>query len=194
VTKDLTKHFAGEITMSSALAHKWLGVDAGELGGVVGKTGKAGESVGWLQWAKAELEELKDSGSHHGLSYISSASKERKERVSEELQGVSAFLIHYQKMNDSVRVLGSLIGWLTERQLRQLHFEKVPDKATLRSSMPSGLALAELKPYRPPLPPFGPGSPGFTATQMSAVKLDEDGPSPFTSTSFGVKEEPRQYF
>lgn len=97
--------------MSSALAHKWLGIDAGEVGGDVGKAGKAGESVGWLRWAKAELEELKkDSGSHHGLSYISSASKERKERVSEELQGVSAFLNYYQKMNNSVRVLGYLIG------------------------------------------------------------------------------------
>lgn len=111
VGRDLTKHFAGEITLSSALAHKWLGVDAGELGGAVGKTGKAGEGVGWLRWAKAELEELKkDSGSHHGLSYISSASKERKERLLEELQGVSAFLNQYQKMNDSVRVLRLLIS------------------------------------------------------------------------------------
>ncbi len=99
--------------MSSALAHKWLGVDAGEVGGAVGKTGKAGESVGWLRWAKTELEDLKkDSGSHHGLSYISSASKERKERVSEELQSVSAFLNHYQKMNDSVRVHTCSFGWL----------------------------------------------------------------------------------
>jgi hypothetical protein len=119
VNKDLAKHFAGEITMSSALAHKWLGVDAGELGGAVGKTGKAGESVGWLRWAKSELEELKkDSGSHRGLSYISSARKERKDRVSEELQSVSAFLNHYQKMNDSVRAPRfSLVGLLAERQL-----------------------------------------------------------------------------
>jgi len=102
--------------MSSALAHKWLGVDAGESGGAVGKTGKAGESVGWLRWSQAELEEMKkDSGSHRGLSYISSASKERKERVSEELQSVSAFLSHYQKMNDSVRVLSfSLVDKLND--------------------------------------------------------------------------------
>ena len=151
--------------------------------------------MGWLRWAKAELDELKkDSGSHRGLSYTSSANKERKERISEELQGVSAFLNHYQKMNDSVRVRGFLIGWLAERQHRQLHFEKVPDKTTLQSSMPSGRAFAELKAYKPPLPVFGPGSPGFTATHMSTVKLDEDGPSTATSPSYGVKEEPRRYF
>jgi len=63
--------------------------------------------------------------------------------------------------------------------------------ATLQSSMPSGLAFAELKPYKPSLPVFGPGSPGFMATQMSAIKLDRDGAS---SSSFGVKEEPRRYF
>ena len=66
--------------------------------------------------------------------------------------------------------------------------------ATLQSSMPSGLAFAELKPYKPSLPVFGPGSPGFVATQMSAVRLDRDGPSTSTSTSFGVQEEPRRYF
>lgn len=65
--------------------------------------------------------------------------------------------------------------------------------ATLQSSMPSGLAFAELKSYKPALPVFGPGSPGFMATQMSAVKLDRDGPSTATSTSFGG-EEPRRYF
>jgi hypothetical protein len=53
VTGDLKRYLSDGSSFHSALAHKWLGVDAGE-------NERNGEAVGFLSWAKSALEDLKD--------------------------------------------------------------------------------------------------------------------------------------
>lgn len=96
VSQDVRKYLEEESALADALAHKWLGVDAGEAG-------KTGDAVGYLKWAKGELEALKEGkmarfkkGSGGGDV------KMKKERSVEELESVSTFLKSYQKVNDSV--------------------------------------------------------------------------------------------
>ncbi|KAJ7729649.1 BRO1 domain-containing protein [Mycena maculata] len=83
VSADLRRYLHEETLFHDAMAHKWLGVDAGENGG----TERGGDAVGFLVWAKKELEELKGR---------------KKERVSDELDIVGVFLKHYKKVNDSL--------------------------------------------------------------------------------------------
>ncbi|KAG8839639.1 hypothetical protein FRB91_011619 [Serendipita sp. 411] len=134
VTKDITRWLGDETTLASALSHKWLGVDAGEQSST---PGKAGESIGFLQWAKTELEDLKDGG--HGISGLRRKEK-RRERVSEEIESTSSFLSHYKKLNNT------------------LHFEPIPPIATLQSLIPTGTPAVTLKPFTPPSPAFRPSS------------------------------------
>ncbi|CAG7854766.1 SubName: Full=Uncharacterized protein {ECO:0000313/EMBL:CCA66326.1} [Serendipita indica DSM 11827] len=130
VTKDLTRWLADETSLTSALSHKWLGVEAGEQSST---SGKAGEAVGFLQWAKSELEALKDGG--HGIAGLSRKAK-RKERVAEEIASTMAFLSHYKKLNDTI------------------HFEPVLPVATLQSMIPTGKSAVEMKLFTPPPPSF----------------------------------------
>ncbi|KAF7299115.1 BRO1 domain-containing protein [Mycena indigotica] len=83
VSTDLRRYLNDETAIHEALAHKWLGVDAGENGG----TDRGGDAVAFLVWTKKELEELKGR---------------KKDRVSEELESVTVFLKHYKKINDSL--------------------------------------------------------------------------------------------
>ena len=73
---------------------------------------KGGEAVAFLQWAKKELEELKDGGK---LINIGNADKEQEERwknmVADELSAVNVFYKYYKKMNDTV--LGQILLCLT---------------------------------------------------------------------------------
>ncbi|KAJ7075870.1 hypothetical protein B0H15DRAFT_865595 [Mycena belliarum] len=75
IATDLRRHWNDAATLHGALARKWLGVDAGE-------GDRGGDAVGFLVWARKELEELKG----------------RKT----ELEGVNVFLKHYKKANDSL--------------------------------------------------------------------------------------------
>jgi hypothetical protein len=86
----LRRYLHDETVFHDALARKWLGVDAGENGG----TDRGGDAVGFLIWAKKELEELKGR---------------KKDRVSDELETVNVFLKHYKKVNDSVSRVLSLL-------------------------------------------------------------------------------------
>lgn len=101
VAQELRRYLADEVALHAALARKWLGVDAGEHGG----TSKGGVAVGFLAWAKKELEELK---SGHASGGIVSGEREkemrerRKARVQEELERTITFLVGYKKMNDAV--------------------------------------------------------------------------------------------
>ena len=101
VVPELRHYLADEVALHSALARKWLGVDAGEHGG----TSKGGIAVGFLAWAKKDLEELK-SGHASGRIIGGEREKEmrerRKARVLEELASTGTFLVGYRKMNDSV--------------------------------------------------------------------------------------------
>ena len=64
---------------------------------------KGGEAVAFLQWAKKELEDLKDGGK---LINIGNTDKEQEERwkntVADELSSVNVFYKYYKKMNDTV--------------------------------------------------------------------------------------------
>ncbi|KAJ7644282.1 BRO1 domain-containing protein [Roridomyces roridus] len=85
VSADLRRYLNDETSFHDAMAHKWLGVDAGENGG----TDRGGDAVGFLVWAKKELEELKGG-------------RKKDARVSGELDTVGVFLKHYKKINDSL--------------------------------------------------------------------------------------------
>jgi len=112
VAPDLKRYLADEAALHSALASKWLGVDCGESGG----SDRAGQAVGYLQWAKKELEELKD-GTKSGITLPGinnenekKARERRKAVVAKELGAVTIFLKHYRNMNDTVRFSTSLLG------------------------------------------------------------------------------------
>lgn len=85
VSADLRRYLHEETVFHDSMARKWLGVDAGENGG----TERGGDAVGFLVWAKKELEELKGG-------------RKKDSRMSEELDSVGVFLKHYKKVNDSV--------------------------------------------------------------------------------------------
>jgi hypothetical protein len=99
VSSDLRRYLGDQATFHSAMAHSWLGVDAGEKGG----TDKGGEAVAFLQWARKELEELKDGGK---LVSIGATEKEktdkRKDKINSELARINLFYQYYKKMNDTV--------------------------------------------------------------------------------------------
>lgn len=112
VSPELKRYLADEAALHSALASKWLGVDCGEDGGL----DRAGQAVGYLQWAKKELEELKE-GTKSGISLpgVNSenekkARERRKATVAKELGTVAVFLKHYRNMNDTVRISAYLSG------------------------------------------------------------------------------------
>ena len=96
ISQDLRSYLSFEIAFTTALAHKWLGVDCGEKGGQA----RAGEAVAFLVWAKSEVEEAKGNV----LKAIGKGlrEKERKERITVELESINVFLKYYKKMNDSV--------------------------------------------------------------------------------------------
>ncbi|KAK0505098.1 BRO1 domain-containing protein [Armillaria luteobubalina] len=152
VSVALRRYLANEYAYHSALAHKWLGVDAGEFGG----TAKGGDAVGFLAWAKKELEDLKDGGKGIG---ITRGEKEkigrtlRKGKVAEELESVNIWLKNYKKVNDT------------------LHFQPVPPQADLQARIPAGRLAIAVKAYTQPSPIFGPGSTDFIQRQTEEIDL-----------------------
>jgi hypothetical protein len=93
VSPDLRAYLAQETKLHGALARKWLGVDAGVVGG-----DRGGEAVGWLAWAKKELEDG------------AKANVRGRESVKREVEATVVFLKHYTKVNDSVRLVSSILG------------------------------------------------------------------------------------
>ncbi|TBU31710.1 BRO1 domain-containing protein [Dichomitus squalens] len=154
VAPELRRYLADEIAFHAALARKWLGVDAGEHGG----TSKGGIAVGFLSWAKRELEELK-SGHSSGGVLSGEREKEirerRKARVQEELESTGTFLVGYKKMNDSIS------------------FQPVPPQSDLQAMIPAGLLAVVVKPYTKPTPAFGPGSVEYIRRQAEELELLE---------------------
>jgi hypothetical protein len=99
VSADLRRYLAGEATFHGALSRKWLGVDAGENG----KSEKGGDAVGFLAWAKKELEEMKDGWRRINAVTMDSEMREAiKQKVTAELASVGVFYKYYKKLNDSV--------------------------------------------------------------------------------------------
>ncbi|KAF9462453.1 BRO1-like domain-containing protein [Collybia nuda] len=137
VSADLRRYLSDEVTFHGALSRKWLGVDAGENG----KSEKGGEAVGFLAWAKKDLEEIKDGW--RGISTVTGDREMRetiKRKVLDELASVGVFFKYYKKLNDS------------------LHFQPVPSQTELQSRIPAGIMAISAKSFVPPLPAFGPGS------------------------------------
>lgn len=100
VSSDLRKYLANEATVALGLAHKWLGVDAGESGS------RSGHAVAFLELARNELEGLKDAGKKVSLGKGSDNQKPKRNRIANELESVTTFLKNYQKLNDTVRRSG----------------------------------------------------------------------------------------
>lgn len=97
VASELRKYLANEANIALALAHKWLGVDAGESGS------RSGQAVAFLKLAKSELEGLKDGGKIVSLGGKGSDNQRpNKNRIVNELDSISMFLKNYQKLNDTV--------------------------------------------------------------------------------------------
>ncbi|KAF8520481.1 hypothetical protein BU17DRAFT_46560 [Hysterangium stoloniferum] len=136
VSSDLRKYLANEIALSLALVHKWLGVEAGESG----SGSRAGAAVGFLKWAKSDLDGLAGLGKNVSLGKTTENSRTKKSRIVFESESVASFLKHYQNLNNSV------------------HFQQVPPTSELQSSIPTGKSAITSKSFESPRPAFGPGS------------------------------------
>lgn len=151
VCVELRRYLADASAFHTALAHKWLGVDAGESGVLE----KGGEAVAWLLWAKKELEDMKESGL--GIAVGRDREKRgRKGRVADELESVGVFLKHYKKINDS------------------LTFQPVPKQQDLQARIPTGILAVPAKPYTLPSPAFGPGSVEHARLQTETLAPEHD--------------------
>jgi hypothetical protein len=101
------RYLRKESILSSALARKWLGVEAGENG----KSQKVGEAITWVKDAQMRLdglggdgvrEKMKGLGIGKGHERRKEERKARKGRVERELEDVAAWLRAYTRMNDTV--------------------------------------------------------------------------------------------
>ncbi|KAJ4490854.1 BRO1 domain-containing protein [Lentinula aciculospora] len=139
VSQELRHYLADEASLHSALAKKWLGIDAGENGGEK----RCGDAVAFLIWGKKELQELKDGGKGIGLTKGDKEKRDRnlrKEKVALESETIDVWLKHYKRVNDTV------------------HFQPIPSQADLQSRIPSGVSAVFATPYVTPKPAFGPRS------------------------------------
>lgn len=182
VAPELKRYLADEVAFHSVLASKWLGVDCGESGGL----DRAGQAVGYLQWAKKELEGLKD-GTKSGIS-LSGISNEnekqtkdrRKASVAREMETVTIFLKHYKNMNDTVSTYNASIRIVLHTDhthpnpvVAQIAFKPVLSQAELQAIIPAGKMAVSTRPYGLPIPAFGPGSPGYVSHQLSKLTVTE---------------------
>ncbi|GBE80611.1 hypothetical protein BKA93DRAFT_819443 [Sparassis latifolia] len=149
VAPELRRYLSDEVAFHAALAHKWLGVDAGEHGG----TSQCGHAVGFLVWAKKELEELKSGGGVMETEREKQMRERRREKVAEELERVTVFLKGYKTINDTVA------------------FQPVPPQSDLQSSIPAGRLAVAVREYQRPSPAFGPGSVEYVQRQAEQLQL-----------------------
>ncbi|THV03167.1 hypothetical protein K435DRAFT_748119 [Dendrothele bispora CBS 962.96] len=156
VSPDLRHYLSDEAALHTALGKKWIAIDAGEKGGV----NRAGDAVGFMSWARKDLQELKDGGKSGSMAGIAAGDKEkkeralRKERVARELEITGIWHKHYKKVNDT------------------LHFQPLPAQSDMQSRMPTGILAISPSQYIPPLPSFGPGSLEHACQQAEFISLD----------------------
>jgi len=98
VTTDLRKYLSEEAIFHNAMGKKWLGVDGGENGG----SEKGGEALGFITWARKDLEDM-----GKGLSLSKGEKNIRKERIVQEAEALLVWQNHYKKFNDTVRLSSS---------------------------------------------------------------------------------------
>lgn len=97
ISADFRTYLSDGRAFSSALANKWLGVDAGENGT------KAGDAIAYLTIARNGLLDLqKRAKTVFALRKGKAERAKRKDRLIEELDDIDAFLSAYKHMNDTV--------------------------------------------------------------------------------------------
>ncbi|CAE6389052.1 unnamed protein product [Rhizoctonia solani] len=163
MSQDIRRYLEEESALNEALAHKWLGVDAGEAN-------RTGDAVGYLRWAKSELESLKE-GRLARFKKSGGDGKMKKERSAEEIESVGMFLNNYLRTNDSV------------------HFQPVPTSSSLQATIPAGMPVMTEKAYEAPMPAFGPGTPDYVARHVQKLDLEDSGTPPDSEP----KEDDRDY-
>lgn len=145
VIPELSRYLRKESVFSSALAHKWLAVEAGEAA----KSQRVGESLAWLKEAQSRLRELEDGKMREKMKGLSLGRKSRKEersarkdRVERELEDMAAWARTYQRMNDTVSDT-SAGGMLIVRSLFNLSHPSLlsPPHLAGQSSLPSCSSL-----------------------------------------------------
>ncbi|PFH49747.1 hypothetical protein AMATHDRAFT_146974 [Amanita thiersii Skay4041] len=134
ISAELRRYLAENVMFHSALAKKWLGVDAGENGGQA----RSGEAVAFMIWAKKEINELKDGGSSIGRT--KSNKNEARNRIALELESINNFYSHYRSLNNT------------------LHFQPVPSQAEVQTRIPVGRLAVDPQPFVPPARAFEPRS------------------------------------
>lgn len=102
------RYLKKEGLLSQALAHKWLGVDAGENG----KGVRIGEAIALCKYSQARLEDMEDGavrekmkglGIGRGNEKRKEERKARKGRVERDLEDIGAWVKSYTRQNDTVR-------------------------------------------------------------------------------------------
>ncbi|EJD52480.1 hypothetical protein AURDEDRAFT_111159 [Auricularia subglabra TFB-10046 SS5] len=161
---DLRRYVERGAAVGAALAHKWLGVDAGESKSAAGP--RAGEAVAFLRWAKDELDALRKANVAELVNMPGNTSRERevgakaaKAALAREVESVNAFLKAYTQLNDTV------------------HFQPVPQLAALKTLIPAARSAVEAKAFEPPSPAYTPAvqTPDAerTGTQAEEAELAE---------------------
>ncbi|KAH9987014.1 hypothetical protein BJV74DRAFT_843175 [Russula compacta] len=157
VTEPLLLYARDGAALHGALARKWLGADAGARDA-------SGVAVGFLGWAKRELDAQRDGGGAGprvgGKEEGRDGRRERRERITAEAEDVAQFLRYYTKINDT------------------LSFQPVPSQAELQTSVPAGRLAVASKPFSAPVPAFGPGSVEYIRKHADTLGLADSGSSP----------------
>lgn len=107
VTEPLLLYAHDGAALHGALARKWLGADAGARDAM-------GVAVGFLGWAKREMDALRDgrARSHGGGKKEEGLDgrRERRGRIAAEAEDAAQFLRYYSRMNDTVRACECHLG------------------------------------------------------------------------------------
>ena len=99
VTGSLLLYAHDGAALHGALARKWLGAERGAQDA-------AGMAVGFLGWAKRELDALHGGRAHGGGKEEGrDERRERRGHIAAEAEDVAQFLRYYTRMNDTVRAL-----------------------------------------------------------------------------------------
>jgi hypothetical protein len=97
VTESLLLYARDTAALHGALARKWLGAEKGAQDA-------HGMAVGFLGWAKRELDTLRDGGTRKGGKEEGrDERRDRRGHIVAEAEDVAQFLRYYTRMNDTVR-------------------------------------------------------------------------------------------
>lgn len=130
VDSDVRKYLDYRVTVSLALAYKWLGIDAGEHE-------RVGDAVAFLTAAKEELSSARNS----------------KEKDKEEIDLIAQFLRNYSATNDTVSTL-LVLAETVLIPVVQVSFQPVPATSVVKAAVPGGKGAQDVEVFVPPRPAF----------------------------------------